>query len=154
MHQIRFYVGYMTQRHPIQNGQIMLVTTVAKGRAPLFSNPALAREAVESLYRTLERYPVFLHGFVVMPDHIHLLVQPIAPMTISFFMSRYKTNVSLSIGIGEIWQSRFHILVIADASKALAYIHNNPWVKGLCEIPEDYPWSSASGRWDISPLDV
>src|SRR3990167_8812446 len=144
----------MTQRHPIQNNEPLLVTTVVKDREHLFSNSAFAREAVEALYRTQERYPFFLYGFVIMPDHIHLLLKAIAPMTVSLIMNRYKTCSSRCIGMGPIWQRRFHIRTIQDCSPVLDYIHNNPCVKGLCEIPESYRWSSACGEWDVSPLDV
>jgi putative transposase len=143
----------MTQRHSIQYGHIMLVTTVLKDRRKLFYNPAFAREAVECLYRTMEIHPVFLHGFAVMPDHIHLLIHPIEPMNVSLFMNRYKTNISRSISIGPIWQRRFHVRIANDAFAALDYIHHNPCLDGLCDSPDQYPWSSASGMWDVSPLD-
>lgn len=142
----------MTQRHPIQNDEPMLVTSVTKNRAHIFQDDANAREAIEALYRTQGQYPFFLYAFVIMSNHVHLLLQVPSPGSISKIMNVYKGTVSASIGRGPMWQSRFHIRYVDNLYEAKAYMHNNPLVKGLCERPEDFPWSSASGRWDIEPL--
>ncbi len=142
----------MTQRHPVQNDEPMLITSVAKHRAHIFRDDTNAREAVESLYRTQEQHPFFLYAFVIMPNHVHLLLQVPSPESISRIMNVYKGTASASIGRGPLWQSRFHIRYVDNLSTAKSYIHNNPIVKGLCERPEDYPWSSACGAWDVTPI--
>lgn len=144
----------MAQRHPIQNDQTMLIATITKDRKPAFRIPAYAREAIECLYRTQDVHPFFLFGFVMMPDHCHLLVHVPAPEKISHIMNAYKAGLIFDLGIPKLWQPRFHIRCIDDTSSALRYIHLNPVRKGLAETPEDYPWSSACGKWDISPLDI
>jgi putative transposase len=142
----------MVQLHPIQNGETMLVTTVTKHRQKVFSNDVYAREAIETLYRVQADHPFILFGFVVMPDHCHFLVHVTAPNTISKVMNIFKLGVSHNIGKGPVWQRRFHIRGVTDAGKALEYIHCNPIRASLCECPEDYPWSSASGQWDVTDL--
>lgn len=144
----------MTQRHPVQSDVPLLITTVVRDREPIFYNQAFARETVEALYRTQERHPFLLYGFVVMPDHLHLLLKTMTPMTVALVMNRFKTCVSHSIGIGPMWQRRFHIRIVCNVYAALDYIHCNPCAAGICETPEEYPWSSACGRWDTSPLDA
>ena len=131
----------------------MLVTTNLQGRKPLFANPAYAREAIEVLYRVQQLYPFSLFAFVVMPDHIHLLLTVPEPQKISMIMNRFKMGVSHCLGLGPIWQSRFHLREVHNARNALRYIHLNPFRAGICEIPEEYPWSSASGKWDVLELD-
>lgn len=131
----------------------MLITSVTKNREPLFRNDVYAREAIDALYRTQNIQPFFLHGFVIMPNHCHILLYVLEPGSISKIMNSYKTGVSNGIGIGPIWQKRFHIRLVGDGSKALQYIHLNPIRAGLCDDTSGYPWSSASGKWDISDLD-
>jgi len=142
------------QCRPVENEAILLVTTNTIKRNPLFRNAAYAREAIEVLYRMQELRPFFLFGFVIMPDHCHLLLLVPAPEKISTVMNRWKMGVAHSIGIGPIWQSHFDARTVDDASEALRYIHNNPMKAGIVETPEQYPWSSASGEWDIHDLDV
>ena len=144
----------MTQLHPIQHDVTMFVTTNVQGREILFSNPTYAREAIENLYRVQEIHPYFLYGFVVMPDHFHALLKVLAPKNISTVMNRWKMGVSHSIGIGPIWQPRFFMRIPNDPCACLRYIHQNPVKAGLCETAEEYPWSSANGRWDVTPLDM
>jgi putative transposase len=140
----------MFQRHHDQNQRLMLVTTNTKNRRKVFADPACAREAVEALYFIQGRHPFFLYGFVVMPDHCHLLLYAPEGSEISRIMRDYKRRVAFSIGKGSIWQSRFHILYPEDRSAALSYIHANPVQARLVDQPQKYPWSSASGTWDIS----
>lgn len=138
----------MFQRHPIQHQHMMFVTTNTLQRIPIFADPACARAAVEALYFTQERHPFFLYGFVVMPDHCHLLLHVREESGISTVMRDYKRRVAFSIGRGPIWQSRFHLEIPKDAKATLEYIHQNPVRKQLCALPEVYPWSSACGKWD------
>lgn len=144
----------MFQRHPVQNQRMMFVTTNTLDRVPVFSDSACARSAVEALYFIQERHPFFLYGFVIMPDHCHLLVNVVAESGISPFMRDYKRRVSFLIGKGPIWQSRFHLEFPKDCSATLTYIHQNPLRKGLCTRAEDYPWSSASGKWDTKDWEL
>ncbi|OGJ55964.1 hypothetical protein A3D88_01025 [Candidatus Peribacteria bacterium RIFCSPHIGHO2_02_FULL_52_16] len=142
----------MSQRHPDQQGT-MFITTNIRDRKPLFANPAFAREAIDTLYRVQELHPFFLYGFVIMPDHCHFLMQVVEPEKISKIMNVYKGIVSLNIGLGSIWQPRFHMTFPKESREVLKYIHLNPVKKGLSDNAEDYPWSSASGKWDVTTLE-
>jgi len=67
-------------------------------------------------------------------------------------MNLYKTGLTFNLGIGAFWQPRFDMRIAEDVYRALRYIHENPVEAGIAEAPETYPWSSASGRWEISPM--
>ncbi len=142
----------MTQRHPIQNEARMFVTTNASNRQRLFEHPVYAREAIDCLYRVQVLFPFFLYGFVIMPDHCHFLLMVPAPMTIAAVIHSYKRAVSHAIGKGPLWQPRFDLRIPDDSLAVLRYIHCNPVKAGLVDAPEDYPWSSACGRWDVQDL--
>lgn len=144
----------MFQRHPEQNEHMMFVTTNTAKRIPLFSNPVYAREAIETLYRVQQLHPFFLFAFVIMPDHCHVLIKVPAPGKISTIMNSFKAGVSHNIGRGPIWQSRFDLKIVEDSRPVIAYIHQNPVEARLANSSEEYLWSSASGKWGVSPLEI
>ena len=131
-----------------------MITTNTLNREPIFKNDSYSREAIECLYRVQQQHPFFLYGFVIMPDHCHFLMLVLEPGKISNIISAFKSGLAHDIGIGPIWQRRFFNRIVDDAIEALHYIHMNPVSAGLCETPEDYPWSSASGKWDVAELDA
>jgi len=115
----------------------------------VFSDAAYAREAVESLYRIQQYNHFFLYAFVVMPDHCHFLLHVTEHSSVSRLMYSYKRAVSFQIG-KPIWQPRFYLKIVqGDIDRVIRYIHSNPVKKNLCDEPCHYPWSSASGRWDV-----
>lgn len=130
----------------------MFITTNIKDGKPVFTDPACARIAVETLYSIQNYYPFFLYGFVIMPNHIHLLLRIPEGGSISKTIGAYKRAVTFNIGRGPIWQKRFYLKKPESALPVLRYIHRNPVKAGLCALPGEYPWSSASGRWDIAEL--
>ncbi|MFA7718256.1 MAG: transposase [Candidatus Absconditabacterales bacterium] len=140
----------MSQRHPIQNEDVQLVTTITKDRIPVFADDAHAREAIECLYRVQMLHPFFLYGFVIMPDHCHFLVRVPAPKKIALIMNVFKSGMTFNTGIPKLWQPRYHIRSVKNVPAALRYIHENPVKMRLSETSADYPWSSRSGKWDVT----
>ncbi len=144
----------MLQNHHIFENRIVLVTTNTKNRMPVFHYPPFALEAIQTLYRTQELFPFFLYAFVFMPDHCHLLMRVPGKAGLATVMRIFKGGASHNIGLGPLWQSKFDAKTFDDPSIALHYIHQNPVKAGLVQAAELYPWSSASGRWDVSDLDI
>lgn len=142
----------MSQRHPVQNQKVMFITIVTKGRWTYFQDPVITTEAIRTLYAIQQRRPFFLYGFVYMPDHCHLLLSVPEHGSISKIMNVYKRAVSFNVG-QNIWQNRFYLTIPKNAWTALDYLHMNPIKAGLCNKIDDYPWSSANGKWDICNLD-
>jgi len=142
----------MGQYRTVLNGAFMFVTTVTRNREPFFIQTTHAREAVDTLYRVKRLHPFFLYGFVVMPDHCHFLLFVTQPETISRIMNVFKSGLTFNTGIPRIWQKRFHIKTVQNLRPVLRYIHNNPVEAGFVSRPEDYPWSSACGRWKVAAL--
>ncbi len=143
----------MMPRRTIVNEVPMFITTNVKKRRPFFARDGFAKEAIDHLYRVQLFHPFFIYGFVIMPDHCHFLLKVCAPETICRIMDIYKGGLAHQIGIGPIWQPRYHLEFIYNLPGALNYIHMNPVKGGLCKKPEDYPWSSASGKWDVTSFD-
>jgi len=143
----------MSQRHPIRSGVKMLITTVTAKRRKIFADSCRAREAIECLYRVQAMRPFFLYGFVIMPDHCHFLMKIPAPETVAQVMASFKSGLTFDLGIPKIWQSRYHIRIVDNPPEALRYIHSDPVRQGMVDAPNAYPWSSASGKWDVMPLE-
>ena len=89
-----------------------------------------------------------LHDFVIMPDHVHLLLTVDDGMTVEKAMQLVKGRFSYRLGKefgmkGEVWQKGFSELqVLGESSfwEHRAYIANNPVKAGLVDSPEKYPY--------------
>jgi putative transposase len=113
-----------------------ITSVTAKRRAlfPVTRNSELFLETL-FLYRDQGRYA--LHGFVIMPEHIHVLLTPTVDQTIERCAQCIKGGFShaMAIKLPEgVWQSGFHQHRIRDAEdfqNQLAYIANNPTRRNL-----------------------
>jgi putative transposase len=122
------------------------ITTITYNRRRLFQVRANAELFLETLqhYRTQGEYK--LRAFVVMPDHVHLLLTP-NDKTISQVMNLIKGGFSHRLPSNfPIWQRGFadHLILDADHwNSRIAYIHQNPVRANLATAAELYPYSSA-----------
>ncbi len=88
-----------------------------------------------------------VYGYVVMPEHVHLLLSEPEGATLADAIKSLKQGVSRRL-IGEaahFWQKRYYDFNVRDYHQhveKLRYIHRNPVERGLCERPEDWAWSS------------
>ncbi len=122
------------------------VTSATWNRRRLFQTTANAELFLETLqhYRRAGHYK--LHAFVAMPDHIHLLLRPQA-ITLERAMMLIKGGFSHRLSVKyPVWQKGFTDHRIRDRADFLIhrdYIHHNPVRARLCQLPQDYPFSSA-----------
>ena len=88
-----------------------------------------------------------IYGYVIMPDHVHLLASEPERGLLADALKSLKQGVSRRL-IGDsdhFWQKRyydFNIRSYLQFVEKLRYIHRNPVKGGLCERPEDWEWSS------------
>ena len=112
----------------------------------LFQIPSTAELFLQTLqhYRAEGHYQ--LHAFVVMPDHIHLLMTPQAitlERTIGFIKGGFSHRLNSKLPV---WQRSFtdhRIRDREDFETRRTYIHQNPVRAHLSRTPEAYPFSSA-----------
>lgn len=129
-------------------GSAFHLTTRLQDRAHRFTAPV--RDAViRSLARNILRSDIRLLAFVVMTNHLHLvLLQGRRPL--GSFMQPLLTSISRIVhgahGLeGHVFQRRYRHTLCADMDhlrNAIAYTHANPVRAGLCEEPAAYRWSS------------
>jgi len=127
-------------------GRAYLITTVVHQRRRIFSDWQVGRLLIAELRRAHDQRWVDSIAWVVMPDHLHWLVQ-LEEMHIERLMQAVKSRSTLSINRalnrkGAFWQTGYHDRAIRDGKdlKPLArYIIANPLRAGLVEQIGDYP---------------
>ncbi|MGD0630228.1 MAG: transposase [Terracidiphilus sp.] len=113
------------------------ITTSTHQRRALFVRIANAELLVSTLFHYREQGRYLLHGFVVMPEHLHVLLTPSANQTVERCAQCIKGGFSHSLRAqfgGEVWQTGFHEHRIRDAEdfqNQLDYIAANPEKRGL-----------------------
>ncbi len=113
-------------------------------------HPEIARAVAQALhYFDGSRYR--LHVWVVMPNHVHVLVTLMGNATLSSVLHSWKSytvrraNEILSRE-GRFWQPDYFDRFVRDERHYRAtvyYIHQNPVKAGLCKAASDWRWSSA-----------
>jgi|GEM_PF-1894242 len=137
--------------HSSPSEDLLLVTAKTIKGKPLFVKPSLAREVIRCLYRVQCFNPFSLYAFVVMPNHCHLLVGGKEYAMIVRTINKWKAAVNHEIGT-DVWQSQFDLQIVTPSRRVVERIHTNPLRLGITATIDEYPWSSASGRWPIEPL--
>ena len=132
-----------------------LVTTNIAGHAALLSSEVAAGTFMEVLDEVRRESAFRLLAFVVMPDHVHLVVIPSPSHSLGQFMQLLKGRFSrrynaMTDESGNLWQSRHHertLLSEGEPFAAIENVHRNPSAAGLVEEASAFAWSSASGEY-------
>ena len=100
-----------------------------------------------ALEQARRQYGFWVTGYVVMPEHVHLLVSESERGTLAAALQALKQSVARRLIAGQphFWQARYYHFNVWSAKKRiekLKYIHRNPVIRGLVEKPEDWVWSS------------
>lgn len=119
------------------------------------------------LQELARRFDCALHAFVLMTNHVHLLLTPGSPAAVSLLMKHLGQRHTQYINrcydrSGALWEGRFRSCVIEEEAYLLRcyrYIELNPVRAGIASHPREYPWSSyrfnaegAAGRFLVPHL--
>jgi len=115
------------------------------------SDPRVARQVVDAI-RTGERRKLYeLHAWVVMHNHVHMLILPHVPLPQITHWIKGRTAREASLLLertGEpFWQHEswdHWVRNEREFQRIVAYIEQNPVSAGLAGTPEGWPWSSAT----------
>jgi putative transposase len=91
------------------------------------------------------KYQFTIDSYVVMPEHVHLLVSEPKDVTLSVVMQALKISVSRRSVPRPFWQPRFYDFNVYTDQKRLEkrrYMHRNPVLRELVKHPKDWAWSS------------
>lgn len=134
-----------------------MITTSTWERRDLFRNERWASLLVDTLHHYRGSAYV-LHEFVIMPDHLHALITALTSLekAVQFIKGGFSYRAKKELGSSmEVWQKGLSDHRIRDESDyrvQAIYIRQNPVRKHLCEQPEQYPYSSAKGRFDLDSV--
>jgi putative transposase len=117
--------------------------------------PEVARMVTDAIqYRNLRTFR--LHAFVVMPNHVHLLMTLLVAVSkVMHSLKRFTAregNRMLRLTGQPFWQDESYdrlVRVETEFERIVHYIERNPVTAGLASTPEGFPWSSAGGRLPI-----
>ena len=108
-----------------------------------------ARAAFErSLEETRKRYAFAVIGYVVMPEHVHLLLSEPETAPLARAIQAMKQSVARKLALRRpepFWQARYYDFNVWSNKKRiekLKYMHRNPVARKLVAKPEDWAWSS------------
>ena len=129
------------------SGHDHFITFSCYKRLP-FMNDDRARTVFEEVTERLRiKHGFFLYGYVLMPEHVHLLMsEPIRyPLSTTLSVLKGETSKLLKGERKQFWQSRYHDFNVFTRPKhheKLCYLHRNPVKRGLVEEPHHWQWSS------------
>ncbi|HEY2002187.1 MAG TPA: transposase [Acidobacteriaceae bacterium] len=127
-------------------GDLHFLTFSCYRRRPNLSTSSSCTRFESSLEETRARYNFYVLGYVVMPEHVHLLVTEPEKEPLSKAIQALKQSVSRHLKTVEpFWQLRYYDFNVRTERKRiekLRYIHRNPVTRGLVASPEEWPWSS------------
>jgi putative transposase len=120
-------------------------------RTRLFVVENYAKLFLKTLYSYNRQGAFCLHAFVVMPEHVHLLITPACDKTLERVVQLIKGGYSHEFGLHfgrkrEVWQRGFtdhRIRDGADFDLHREYIHRNPVKRGLVQSATEYRYCSA-----------
>ncbi len=173
-------------RNPLRRhygrGDLHFVTFSCYRRRPFLGTRRARDRFVEILDEVRSRHKFRIVGYVVMPEHVHLLLTEPAKGNPSKVLQVLKQTVSralrrkprrsapgqLSLAFPEagvhamaFWQRRFYDFNVWSAKKVkekLEYMHANPVKRKLVTHPREWPWSSwsyyAEGEKGLLPIDI
>jgi len=136
------------------------ITASAYMHQNLFQRTETADLLVTTLFGYRDRGEFLLHEFVVMPNHIHLLISVDDDHAVGRAMQMVKGGFSHAVGkaglkLKAIWQPSYYEHRVRDEeeyARMQNYIHQNPVRRGLAERVIDYPYSSASTSWRLDEV--
>jgi len=132
-------------------GETRFLTCGCIGGRRLLAGRAAKTVIVDALRELVEADAIVMHAWVIMGNHLHLLVTPRAA-ALEDSLAILKTRAAQASGNAcaephQVWErgGGFDRLIWSDRAywNVFAYIHMNPVKAGLAAMPVDWQWSSA-----------
>jgi putative transposase len=129
-------------------GVFHFITFSCYRREPLLAQRSGYFIFEEALERVRQSYRFVVAGYVLMPEHVHLLVNEPQKGSLATAIQVLKQTTSKKLKQSEeqqFWQRRYYDFNVWTDEKRiekLRYMHLNPVRRGLTATPQDWPWSS------------
>ena len=137
------------QNAKAESRTFFVTSRTAMGR-PIFQTDRMAGLFIDVLRNYVQARKFQVHDFVIMRDHVHLLVTVSGAMSVEKAMQLVKGSFSFRAKkelefAGEIWQRGFSDVRVRDQESFRAhqrYLYDNPVRAGMANSPEEYPYCS------------
>lgn len=135
------------------SGQSHFITFTCYHRYRYFVSAGAYDLFLVCLENMRRKFAMCVYGFVVMPEHVHLLVsEPGTGGTLADAMHHLKLSfvkrlraLGYKTELGPFWQKRYYDRNVRDSDEfniKLDYLHHNPVKRGLVRDAADWKWSS------------
>lgn len=126
------------------------VTARGNNRRIIFLEEIDYLRYIHLLFKNKQKYRFSLYAFVLMPNHVHLLIRPSRGGRLSKVMQAINTGYTMYFNrkygrCGHLFQGRYYSLLVEEEAhflELLRYIHQNPVRAKLVERVKDYHYSS------------
>jgi len=130
-----------------QTRNLHFITFSCYQRAPLLGTPEARRVFEQTLEKVRQWYALYVTGYVVMPEHVHLLISEPERGTLAIAIQMLKqiTADQLKATADAFWLARYYDFNVWSESKVvekLRYMHRDPVNRELVDLPVDWEWSS------------
>ncbi len=133
-----------------ESRQSHFVTFSSYRRQARFTSPEINELFLICLEDMRRHFDMCVYGYVVMPEHVHLLLNEPPGATLAKALHYLELGFSkraqnLTRGTGSFWQKRYYDRNVRHAAEfaiKLRYLHRNPVKRGLVKHAADWKWSS------------
>lgn len=146
---LEFSQNRMTKPKRYQHQRCLHFITFSCYRRMALLDSEAARDTFEQTLERVRRwYGCRIAAYVVMPEHVHLLIGEPERSELAVVMQMLKQITSRKLRpahVARFWQLRYYDFPVWSERKVvekLRYIHRNPVKRGLAARPEDWRWSS------------
>jgi putative transposase len=145
------------REHATNNSQTYMVTSSTWRRRVLFRNERWVKLMIDTLYH-YRGTAYLLHEFVIMPDHIHVLITPLTTLekAVQFIKGGFSYRAKKELGSNiEVWQKGFSDHRIRDANDYaihVSYVRQNPVQKRFSARADEFPHSSAHMAFELDAV--
>ena len=137
-------------RYDASNRLYFITKRVAPGNGVGLAQAPIAGVIIQTLFWLVENWRLWLLGFVVMPDHLHLVMAPRAPHQLRTVMQNLFSYSARQINTqlrrqGSLWAEEYYEHLLTSREKVqpcLDYIYQNPVRKNLAAQAADWSYSS------------
>lgn len=132
-----------------QTGDLHFVTFSCYRHLPYLAESSARDVFAGVLERMRVRYGFYVSAYVVMLEHVHLLVSEPPDTVLATALQAVKLGVTRKRPERPFWQKRYYDFNVRTERKLIEkrrYIHRNPVTRGLVDSAEEWPWSSFR-RW-------
>jgi REP element-mobilizing transposase RayT len=144
-------------KHYFEKGHFYHLTTRTLDGVPAFASDTAKQKVMDVLTFYRERGDWRVYGFVVMNNHVHVVVSQ-ESRGLNDVIRDFKKWVFRQLrgpGADPLWERRFDDNAIQgqkEMEDVVTYVHNNPVRAGIVQRPEDYFWSSARNCAGLTPV--